>query len=412
MATKQWVNLPNADESIDRSKMTGDGIDSEEVMGQYVYIKATLDKKDAAALVKLTVIPDAGNAEYVADDSNTLKHQESATATVSSDGEAKWKVKLSQAGGDKFKFEVECNGEKKTLSEEFETHRRLYYQVIDMDTITGLADLSFWETEFKKNNRNIHLHATCSKGNMGHSYNFDYKSSEYSRLFNLAKAQYDTQKDPYCFALVWADCLAQGPKRKEYDKDGVSKGGSVDINIPAGQLWKNVDKSSTADPWLLNVAFIYTKDGTERTFPVPEADLTSTYTKVTVSTENFPDGVTGKIKLAVNVAEGFHGGWSFPTKNIIVIATRGWYDTAFADDKKKAILIHEAGHKIGQVPNGSAELKKQSTHDDAHTKHCNDTACTMWYTTKYKKATYCSVCDKSVRKQYLHHSIAGLKRFY
>jgi hypothetical protein len=40
-------------------------------------------------------------------------------------------------------------------------------------------------------------------------------------------------------------------------------------------------------------------------------------------------------------------GWSFTTQNIIVIASRGWYDTAYPEAKKKAIVIHEAGHKIG-----------------------------------------------------------------
>ena len=49
MAIKQWVNLPEASTgSIDRSKMTGDGVYSVDVMGQTVYIKATLDKKKAA----------------------------------------------------------------------------------------------------------------------------------------------------------------------------------------------------------------------------------------------------------------------------------------------------------------------------------------------------------------------------
>lgn len=417
MAKKQWVNLPEASTgSVDRSKMTGDGVDSEDVMGQSIYIKAALDKKNASVVATLTVKPDGSNAVYESGDKIDLKADTLATAKVAADGEAKWKVKLSAAGGDKFKFEVECNGDKKELSDEFETHRRLYYQIINMDDITGLSDMSFWKTEFEKNKRFIHLYSITSKGNIPRSYNFDYTQTEFSRLFNLAKTKYDTAKDPYCFAVVWVDCLAQGPKRKEYEKSGVSKGGSVDIPVPSGQLWKDIDKSPGATKWLSLAAFIYNKDGRENTFPVPDADVTSTYDKITINTRNFPDGSTGKIKVSVFIAEGFHGGWSFPNQNIIVIATRSWRDRTYSDKKKKAILIHESGHKIGQVPNGSGALKKQSTHDDVHDPaksfHCNDRGCTMWYTTAYEKDAFCGVCDKSVRKQDLHHRISGLNRFF
>jgi hypothetical protein len=284
--------------------------------------------------------------------------------------------------------------------------------------VTGLSSLSFWETEFKKNKREISLVKIASKGLIDRSYNFDYKGSEYSRLFSIAKDKYNDAKDPYCFAVVWADCLAQGPTEKVIEKTGVSKAsGSVVIPVGVGQLWKGIDKARTTAPWNKMIAFIYTKAGSVQTFPVPDSDVTSSYTAITVDTKNFPTGVTGKIKAKVNVATGFHGGWSFPEKNIIVIATRGWYDTAFSEEKKKAILIHESGHKIGMVPNGTGGLKEQSTHDKVHdpskSSHCNDTACTMWYTTKYEKDTFCSVCDKSVRKVDLYSpSLKGFKRFF
>ena len=128
--------------------------------------------------------------------------------------------------------------------------------------------------------------------------------------------------------------------------------------------------------------------------------------------------MTGKITADINVAEGFHGGWSFPTQNIIVIATRNWYDMRYTEDSKKAIVIHEAGHKIGLVPNGNGSLAEQSTldkvHDPAATKfHCNDRGCTMWWTTEYTKSMYCAVCAKSVRKVDLHApTLPGFARFF
>ena len=219
---------------------------------------------------------------------------------------------------------------------------------------------------------------------------------------------------------MWADCLAQGPRNKTLEKTGVSKrGGAVTISVPRGQqLWKNIDKSVGAAKWNLGVKFEYTKDGKDETFAVPEADVTSTYTDLIVTTRGFPDDVTGKITAEVNVAEGFHGGWSFTTQNIIVIASRGWYDTAYPEAKKKAIVIHEAGHKIGLVPNGDGSLVEQSTldkvNDPAATKfHCNDRGCTMWWTTEFQKSAYCAVCGKSVRKVDLYApTLPGFKRFF
>jgi hypothetical protein len=416
MPVEQWVNLPDKSTSLDRTTMTGDGVPSVDVMGRFVYLKATLDQKNANAIATLTVKPDGDNAVYIAGDKAYLKAQTRANAKVAANGKVKWKVKLSAAGGDKFKFEVECNGEKKELDDEFETHRRLYYQVIDMDGIVGLANLGSLETEFTKNKRFIHLHSTPSKGKIARSYNFDYKQSAFARLFNLAKAQYDTAKDPYCFAIVWVDCLAQGPKQRVFKTNSVSKGGLFDVLVTTGQLWKDIDKSPGARDWLRSITFLYTKDGVKHTFPIPEADVTSTYDKITVNTHNFPDGVTGTIRASVNIAVGFHGGWSFPTGNIIVIATRSWHDVQDTAAESQVTLVHETGHKIGQVPDGKGALKKQSTHDEvndpAKSSHCNDTDCTMWWSTEYQKDTFCDECDKSVRKQNLYHSIRGLKRFF
>ncbi len=418
MAKKQWVNLPSEDgATFKKATFVGDGVDSADVMGRKIYIEATFDKKDAATIAMLEVKPDGGNALYEPEELK-LAHDKVSKAKISDDGKAKWEVNLSAAGGDKFKFTIEHKGKKTDAPDEFETHRRLFYQVIEMTGVTGLTSFGFWEKEFMKNKREISLIKIASKGAIARSYNFDYEGSEYSRLFNLAKDKYNEAKDPYCFAVVWADCLAQGPKDKEFDILGVSKAtGSVNFPITGGQLWKDIDKASTAVPWNVKIAFIYSKNGSVHTFPVPDSEVTSTYTSFTVRTKTFPEGVFGVLKAKVNIAIGFHGGWSFPEQNIIVIATRGWYDTAFPESKKQAILIHESGHKIGMVPDGTGGLKKQSTHDEVHDpakkKHCNDRSCTMWYSTEFQKDTFCGVCDKSVRKVDLHApSLKGFQRFF
>ena len=217
-------------------------------MGREITIQADFDKKDATTIATLELTPDGGNAVY---DKTTkelaLVAAESVTATIAADGKATFKFKLSAAGGDKFTVKVkDKSGTEKPL-DDIETHRRLFLQVIGMTGVTGLSDYDFWKTEFTKEQREIHLVKIGSKGDTDRSYNFDYIGSEFSRLFDLAKDKYDTAKDPYCFALVWADCLAQGPRAKTLEKTGVSKrGGVVTIPVARGQqLWKNIDKSTT-----------------------------------------------------------------------------------------------------------------------------------------------------------------------
>ena len=235
MARKQWVNMPTADSgSMKRSDFVGDGIDSVDVMGREVTIQADFDKKEATTIATLELTPDGGNAVY---DKTTkelaLVATESVTATIAADGKATFKFKLSAAGGDKFKVKVkDKSGTEKTL-DDIETHRRLFLQVIGMTGVTGLGDYGFWQTEFTKDHREIHLIKIASKGDMARSYNFDYVASEFSRLFHARKGQVRHGEGSVFLRAGVADCLAQGPRAKKLEKAGVSKRGGV-VTIPVG----------------------------------------------------------------------------------------------------------------------------------------------------------------------------------
>jgi len=57
---KQWVNLPSTDTgTIKRADFVGDGVDSIDVMGREIVVKATFDNKDAATEATLEITPDA-----------------------------------------------------------------------------------------------------------------------------------------------------------------------------------------------------------------------------------------------------------------------------------------------------------------------------------------------------------------
>lgn len=421
MAKKQWVNLPSEDSgSIKRSNFVSEGVDSVDVMGREIALEAEFDKKDAGAMATLSIEWGGDNAKYEPEEFH-LASDSFKQAAISADGKVRFKVELSAAGGDTFKFKVkDAKGTEKELPE-IETHRKLFYQVIDMTTITGLSDFGFLESEFKKTKREIHLEQIDSKGTADHEWFFEDKESGYSKVYDLAKPKYNTEKDPFAFAIFWVDCLTNMEQRTLTSADGVSESdGIVLLELASGeQLWKDVDKSKKAANWNRMTAFIYKrKDGTEGTFPIPDGDIIPDYTNILIKTRNFPKGVTGKVKAKINVAAGFSGGWSFIKKNLIVIATRSWMDTKYKDPKKKAIVIHEAGHKVGMVPNGTKGLLAQSTLDKTndpakYKSHCNDKGCTMWWTTEFQKDKFCGVCDKSLRKLELYAPrLDGFKLFY
>lgn len=437
MAKIQWVNLPSEDDDFKNKVVKSDEqIKEVKEMGRIVHLEAEFDKKDIVGMATLLVEPDGDNATYYPRAELALDADLYKQAEVSNDGKAKFKVELSAAGGDKFKFKAtDLCGTTKDLSDEYETRRRIYYQVIPMVDINGLSDYSFLESEFKKNKREIHLKKIDAKGTIQHSYNFSKNRSEYARLFEAAKKAYNDEFDlsaaggdkSYCFAMVWVDCLADGPHKVDLpEKRGVSKAsGTATLTIdPPWQLWKDIDKSPNAIEWNSSLAFVYMKDGKEQTYSITDEDLKgTTYSQVIVNTRHFPEGVTGKIKGSVYVAKGFQGGWSFPTCNIIVIATRGRKDQPYDKNKQQKIVVHESGHKIDMVPNGKDKglpLIKQSTLDETHDTnkkrkvHCIDkTGCVMWWQTDSGSNSFCSVCDKSVRKMNLNApTLKGFTRFF
>jgi hypothetical protein len=427
MARLHWVNLPSKLSDYTRTRFVGDGVADLTSMGRHIWLVAEFDQKSAGCEATLTLTPDGGNAQYSANES-PLQAQQETKAKVGGMGVVFFKVLLPAAGGDKFKVKVkDGKGSERDLGE-VETRRRLYYQVIDMDTVGALADYGFLEQALKKDQREIQLLKIASKGKVAHTWYFGNAQSDCDALFAAAKDKYQERMDPYCFAVVWADALVTGPTSWILSKENVKRGDPpivlpVEKGGTSGQLWKNIDKSPSALGWKNSVQF-YPHLGAGP-IEIDDGDIIAGYGKITVNTVNFPAGDTGDLLASVNVAEGFQGGWSFNNQNVIVIGTRGWRDVKFQPAEMKAIVVHEAGHKIGMVPNGNdgpMGLEEQSTldksgaagHDTAADKcHCNDTGCTMWWTTQYQKDEYCAVCAKSVRRTQLDPAyLPGFTRFY
>jgi hypothetical protein len=422
MAKKRWVNLPEDDKSYKRADLMGDDIDDVDAMGREVHIRAKVDKKDAKKVVLLKIEPGGDNAKYEPEESKLAAYK-FGIAGVSAEGEVDFKIRLSAAGGDTYKFKVvDTADNEKALPDEVETHRKIYVQVIGMDTILDKAavgavkDLGFLKSEYKSQKRNIDIQITASGKTITHRWNHNSRVALLEMNLRIdADGAYDKSRDPFSFVCVFVDCLALGPTsftvkdmpaaragffKRVFGKDGVD----VPFNLPSNyRLWYKIDKGPHAEKWLIKAEFI--PDGGGARIDMKNDVERASGSSIRLRTKNLPAGAKGKFRVVLNVAEGCYGGYSKSKMNMVVIGTRDYTDHEFDVDDMKFVLIHEIGHKLGMVPTGEGGLKKQSTHDDVHDpakkSHCNDKGCVMWWQMT-KARTFCGACQQSLRKVNLH----------
>jgi hypothetical protein len=85
---------------------------------------------------------------------------------------------------------------------------------------------------------------------------------------------------------------------------------------------------------------------------------------VKVDVTGLPAG-KGTIKVKVNVVDRMRAGLSFPGGNLICICTKAWWQDLSAPEQN-ATAIHEMGHKVGMVADGTGKLPdKVATYYDA-----------------------------------------------
>lgn len=107
------------------------------------------------------------------------------------------------------------------------------------------------------------------------------------------------------------------------------------------------------------------------------------------------------------------GGLSFGGTNIVAICTRGWRRTKNTADRNQTI-IHEVGHQLGMVSNGSGKLPDKTPNhyigkgyvgDHCHTSlsatlasYSNSTGTCVMFGTTNGISTFCGDCAKTIKK--------------
>ena len=134
---------------------------------------------------------------------------------------------------------------------------------------------------------------------------------------------------------------------------------------------------------------------------------------------------TGTIELKVNWVDRMRGGISFRGTNIVAICTKAWWQTKSETAQNQAI-VHEVGHQLGMVANGSRILPDKTPNHYDNSKghkgnHCHAgiptgqarydskadkaaSTCVMYGATNGKIA-FCSECAKALKKVDLKNGV-------
>ncbi|MBI3776153.1 MAG: hypothetical protein HY273_11485 [Gammaproteobacteria bacterium] len=397
---EQWVNLPK-DKLFVEDEVTG----LERV--NFVHVECEF-KKAKPANFKIRIVPLGSQANYTKKERKNKQFKLQDHLPIQSNAAGKL-VKLEKdiylpaAGGNKFKIEAKYKKDV-VMSDEIETRRKLYYQVIKMKgmtatvkTLTDHLEDEFWNTAHK---HYIKLKQIASKGDISGFSNFD--EHQQGQIPILAKAKYSNVRDPFCFALILVDQLAASEIKTNTLATKIdAKKTPVTVPVPQGRfLWIDLDPPGTPEAnWNFGGRFI--ENGTGKVTAIDPKDITAVgKTAVKVDVKSLPNGAVGNIEVDLKLVNRFRTGLSLG-KNVICVATRAVWKQR-ADSDMKSTLVHEAGHKIGMVPGGGVNsLDQQSTYYQAMGGHCNHAVntCVMYGQIHAGRDNrFCPKCQESVRK--------------
>lgn len=422
---KQWVNLPMGDKWVD-----GTHAMNKDRLSQQPRIKVRFSQPGTHTF-KLKYIPGASNVAYSAGEKGrnaNFKHEvQEKPYTTDADGTKIIKVDFKISAAGMHKYQVVATDEKGVQVKSFniETCRLVHYKEIKMLGLTSVASsLSTLETEFTKHGVTL---ATMGSVNMVHMPNIS--DTDQATFIIKAKTAYTSSnaatKSPYVVAIAYTDHLAVKDSNQSVVKAGVKVGPSEpDIEIPiidaAGKdkyLWNNI---VPGEKWFVSASFLKNGDtaGTHD-IVIAEADCTPVPGTATV-----PDmcrkvkvkvtglaAATGTLTLKVNWVNRMRGGLSVGG-NLICVCTRAWWRNTSTVDQNQ-IMIHEMGHKLGMVADGTGKLPdKTTTHytQKGHLgPHCHEGlpvkasyssdkgTCVMFGATSAITA-FCSNCEPAVKK--------------
>ncbi|MCH9680711.1 MAG: hypothetical protein K0V04_04685 [Deltaproteobacteria bacterium] len=445
---RQFVNLPRDAKWVDAAA----GPKNIDRLHIKMRVLITFDRAGAHNF-KLKLVPDSTNVVYTGAEKgrNPLFKFQDQEKSYTTEGDGTKIVPLDDffldvAGGHLFTFEAEDDFGNKVQSTEVEVSRLFYFQELKMTGSPCATTVSPLVSEFSSNFMVIHPLPSVP---MTRIENVSRSAADNAALKSAARTAYAgstaPSKEPYAVAVAYTDHLAVMTAGHVVTKANIIVGSHATINpvpIPivnaAGRnkyLWKGI---VTGEKWF--VSAVYQSDPVVPPSPVPavpgapppvavapppvpmtEADFTPVpdsprypdrCKSVEVDVSKLPRG-RGTITLTVNIVDMMRGGLAYPGTNLVVVCTKAWWVPKNTTDQNQ-IMIHEVGHKVYMVSDGTGKLPdkpaKHYTGRGHRGDHCHQgialattfssttgTTCVMFGATN-GVSTFCSDCSPAVVK--------------
>lgn len=425
-AGKQIVNLPAADKWVTPSGVNKDRLSNK----PRILVKFD---KPGAHTVKLKFKPGGSNSVYTTAEKGrntnfTFTDQWTSDYTTGSDGTLIiTNMKIAVGGDDEYQIEAkDKNNVTVTSAGTIKTERMIFYIELKMRGLASIApNTALMRSEFQSNFMTLkHLGSV----DMDLIENIGAGSDDVNFKAKALLA-YNTSTDaknmePYCVAAAFTGHLAV-KNTGTVTKTGVTVGPSaanvvIDIVGPGltnpavdtRYLWKNI---VTGESWFVSCKF---EDGTTHVktdilVAKCNSGTSDMSSQVEIDVTGLP-AATGDIALRVNWVDRMRGGLSFGGGNLICACSKAWWQNKAAV-RQNEVLVHEFGHKVGMVADGTGKLPdKVSTWYDGKGHvgpHCHEgvplaatafsgtagTTCVMFGATNQKSA-FCANCKPAVRK--------------
>ncbi len=420
----QWVNLPRAAKWADGARVT-----TQDRCSNKPWIKVAFDRPGTHHF-KIKLVPDAGNpvysggekgrnANFVFDETeHDYNTQGDGTRVIPGD------LFITVAGRSSWTLSAKDDYGHTATSGALSAKRLVYYVELPMQGLTSVAsNVSAMTGEFA--NHDIVM-VSAGRQNMVHMPNISTTDSDTfkSNARTAYQAANVSAKEPYVIAIAYTDHLAVKDAGQVVQKTGVTVGPTAAaVTVPivnaAGNnkyLWKNI---VPGEGWFVSASFQSDAGGAPVAIPAARctavasnASVPDMCRAVSVDVTALPAG-TGTLTLTVDWVNRMRGGLSFPGGNLVCICTRAWWQTESTADQNQT-MIHEVGHHVGMVPDGTGTTTDQTATQytgSGHVgSHCHNgvpaaasyanatgSTCVMFGATNGVNA-FCANCTPGVRK--------------
>jgi len=428
----QWVNLPREDKWVNN-----DEIKNKDRLGMRPRLKVKFDKKGSHSF-KVKLLPPTGTAAYSTSEKSrnpNFKYTEAEKSfTTDADGSKiiDGDFQLVAGGGFKFTAEAKDQKGKKVTTGTLTTKRLFYYLEAKMTGLTSaLSSTTAVESEYAKHHMKLKKLPALS---IAHQSNIDANNTDSSTLSTNVTTAVDANaaakaKKKYLLTIAYTDHLAVKNANVTLSKQPVDVGpGKAKVVIPVTArgllsphtvdtryLWHDI---VSGEGWFVEAKF-HKDGGGVTTIPAGKVSHKGTgnyWNQVEIDVTGLAAG-RGKIEVKVNVVDRMRGGVALGGANQICVCTRSWWSNE-SESCQKCTVIHEIGHKVGMVANGSGILPdKVATHysgkghagdhcykgcaagatNYSTTANLNASQCVIFGSVNEKTA-FCSNCEKAVKK--------------